>query len=65
MRSRSSGAADVPLTDLFWWLRDFASLAYAVLSPDFPRATVYHAHTTGSAGLLAAAAPASTAPRSC
>ena len=49
-------ATNVALTDLFWWLRDFSSLAYAVLSPDFPRAEVYHAHTTGSAALLAAAA---------
>ena len=27
-----------------------------MLAPEFPRATVYHAHTTGSAALLAAAA---------
>ena len=53
---REFGGSEVPLTDLFWWLRDFASLAYAVVSPDFPHATVYHAHTTGAAGLLAAAA---------
>jgi len=44
------------LTDVFWRLRDFASLAYSVLSPVFPNAQVYHAHTNGAAALLAAAA---------
>jgi len=44
------------MTDVFWRLRDFASLAYAVMSPVFPKAQVYHAHTNGAAALLAAAA---------
>lgn len=42
------------LSDLFWCLRDFFSLAYAVLNERMPRAKVYHAHTTGYAALLAA-----------
>ncbi len=46
----------LPLTDTFWLLRDFFSLACAVLGHDFPAARVYHAHTTGYASLLGAAA---------
>ncbi|SDN59206.1 hypothetical protein SAMN05216355_10793 [Actinomyces ruminicola] len=42
------------LSELFWCLRDFFSLAYAVLGQTMPRARVYHAHTTGYASLLAA-----------
>ena len=42
------------LAELFWCLRDFFSLAYAVLGETMPRARVYHAHTTGYAALLAA-----------
>jgi polysaccharide biosynthesis protein PelF len=49
-------ALELSLTDTFWLLRDFFSLACAVLGADFPRARVYHAHTTGYAGLIAAAA---------
>jgi len=44
------------LVDTFWLLREFFSLACAVLGGDFPRARVYHAHTTGYAALLGAAA---------
>ena len=40
------------MTDIFWCLRDFFSLAYAVLAEPVPRAQVYHAHTTGYAMLL-------------
>ena len=40
------------MTDIFWCLRDFFSLAYAVLAEPVPRAAVYHAHTTGYAMLL-------------
>ena len=40
------------MTDIFWCLRDFFSLAYAVLAEPVPRASVYHAHTTGYAMLL-------------
>lgn len=46
----------MPLSELFWCLRDFFSLAHAVLADPVPRAAVYHAHTTGYASLLAAAA---------
>jgi glycosyltransferase involved in cell wall biosynthesis len=47
---------DVPFTSLFWLLREFFSLACAICGPDFPSADVYHSHTTGYAGLLAAVA---------
>ncbi len=40
------------MTDIFWCLRDFFSLAHAVLAEPVPRAQVYHAHTTGYAMLL-------------
>jgi glycosyltransferase involved in cell wall biosynthesis len=46
----------LPFTDLFWNLREFFSLAYAVTDEVFPEAKVYHAHTTGAAAVLAAAA---------
>lgn len=46
----------VPLAKAFWLLREFFSLAYGVLAEPMPRARVYHAHTTGYASLLAAAA---------
>ncbi len=46
----------LPLTDSFWQLREFFSLAAAVLGADVPKAKVYHAHTTGYASLLGAAA---------
>lgn len=44
------------LTDAFWLMREFFSLAHALLSQDFPKARVYHAHTTGYASLVGAAA---------
>ena len=44
------------LADSFWTLRNFFSLAFAVLGETMPRASVYHAHTTGYASLLGAAA---------
>ncbi|CAM2965639.1 GT4 family glycosyltransferase PelF [Actinomyces slackii] len=44
------------MSEVFWCLRDFFSLAYAVLSEPMPRAAVYHAHTTGYASLLSVAA---------
>ncbi|MHC5557771.1 GT4 family glycosyltransferase PelF [Kocuria sp. U4B] len=47
---------NLPLAEAFWLLRNFFSLAYAVLGESMPRAQVYHAHTTGYASLLAAAA---------
>lgn len=45
----------MPLVDTFWLLREFFSLACAVLGGDMPRARVYHAHTTGYAALVGAA----------
>lgn len=44
------------LSESFWTLRGFFSLAYAVLGETMPKARVYHAHTTGYAALLGAAA---------
>jgi len=49
-------ALGLPLVDTFWLLREFFSLSFAILSEDVPRARVYHAHTTGYAALLGAAA---------
>jgi glycosyltransferase involved in cell wall biosynthesis len=46
----------MPLSASFWTLRNFFSLAYAILGETMPRARVYHAHTTGYASLLGAAA---------
>jgi len=47
---------DLPLVDSFWLMREFFSLACAVLGEDLPKARVYHAHTTGYAALIGAAA---------
>ncbi|SFU15363.1 GT4 family glycosyltransferase PelF [Arthrobacter sp. ov118] len=47
---------DLSLADSFWTLRNFFSLAFATLGESMPRARVYHAHTTGYASLLGAAA---------
>lgn len=49
-------ALGMTLSECFWVLRDFFSLAYAILEHDFPRARVYHAHTTGYASVIGAAA---------
>ena len=46
----------LPLSESFWLLRGFFSLAHAILGETMPRARVYHAHTTGYASLLGAAA---------
>lgn len=46
----------LPLSALFWTLRNFSSGAAALTSRLFPKAKVYHTHTTGGAALLAAAA---------
>ncbi|MBV8541860.1 MAG: GT4 family glycosyltransferase PelF [Pseudonocardiales bacterium] len=46
----------LPLTDAFWLMREFFSLAHALLSRHYPKARVYHAHTTGYASLVGAAA---------
>jgi glycosyltransferase involved in cell wall biosynthesis len=50
------GSSELTFTDLFWQLREFFSLVYAVTDEVFPKAGVYHAHTTGAAALLAATA---------
>lgn len=47
---------NLSLSDAFWLFRNFFSLAHALLSETMPRAKVYHAHTTGYASLLGAAA---------
>jgi glycosyltransferase involved in cell wall biosynthesis len=54
--TRHFAKLDLPFTTLFWNLREFFSLAYAVTDAVMPVAKVYHAHTTGAAALLAAAA---------
>lgn len=41
-------------TQIFWHLREFFSLTYAVTDLVLPEAGIYHAHTTGAAALLAA-----------
>ncbi len=43
-------------SDAFWLMRTFFSLAYALLHERMPYAKVYHAHTTGYASLISAAA---------
>jgi glycosyltransferase involved in cell wall biosynthesis len=48
--------AGLSFTAMFWELREFFSLAFAVTDLVLPKATVYHAHTTGAAALLAATA---------
>lgn len=50
------GGIGMPFADLFWLLREFFSLTCAIAGQDYPRARVYHSHTTGYAGLLAALA---------
>ncbi len=55
VRDRLTGLG-LPLVDTFWLLREYFSLACAVMSEDLPKARVYHAHTTGYASLLGAAA---------
>lgn len=47
---------DISLTDLFWLLREFFSLSYAVMGADYPPADIYHSHTTGCAALASAVA---------
>lgn len=46
----------IPFTNLFWLLREFFSLTCAIAGADYPKAKIYHSHTTGYAGLLAAIA---------
>jgi hypothetical protein len=53
---RRFAALPVPFTQLFWLFREFFSLTCAVAGEDYPKATIYHSHTTGYAGLLAAIA---------
>ncbi|AXE38339.1 GT4 family glycosyltransferase PelF [Acidipropionibacterium virtanenii] len=49
-------SSSLTLAELFWNLRDFFSLAFALTDRVHPRAKVYHAHTTGYASLIAACA---------
>ncbi|SNS90920.1 hypothetical protein SAMN04488107_4269 [Geodermatophilus saharensis] len=55
LQQRCTGLG-LSLVDTFWLMREFFSLACAVLGNDLPRARVYHAHTTGYASLMGAAA---------
>ena len=48
--------SEVPFGELFWKVRDFVSILFAILHERMPHARVYHAHTTGYAALIAAAA---------
>lgn len=43
-------------SEVFWLMRTFFSLTYALLHERMPYARVYHAHTTGYASLIGAAA---------
>ena len=47
-------AEDMSVGTLFWQLRDFFSLAFAITDRVQPPAKVYHAHTTGYASVIAA-----------
>lgn len=47
---------DTSLGQLFWLMRDFFTLAFALTDRIHPVAKVYHAHTTGYASLVAATA---------
>ena len=42
--------SEVPFGELFWKVRDFVSILFAILHERMPHARVYHAHTTGSRG---------------
>jgi polysaccharide biosynthesis protein PelF len=55
LRDRMPGLG-LSLTESFWLMREFFSLTHALLSEELPRAKVYHAHTTGYACLISAAA---------
>ena len=44
--------SEVPFGELFWKVRDFVSILFALLHERMPHACVYHAHTTGYAMLL-------------
>ena len=44
--------SEVPFGELFWKVRDFVSILFAILHERMPHARVYHAHTTGYAMLL-------------
>lgn len=44
------------MAELFWLLRELTSQTYAVAGADYPKAAVYHAHTSGYAALAGAVA---------
>jgi polysaccharide biosynthesis protein PelF len=50
------GDLGLSFADLFWLLREFFSLTCAIAGDEYPKARIYHSHTTGYAGLLAAVA---------
>jgi polysaccharide biosynthesis protein PelF len=50
------GGIGMSFADLFWLLREFFSLTCAIAGENYPKARIYHSHTTGYAGLLAALA---------
>ncbi len=52
--SKRLSGLELSLVDMFWLLREFFSLSFAILGEDIPSARVYHAHTTGYAALLGA-----------
>jgi polysaccharide biosynthesis protein PelF len=54
--TRFFAGSGLRFTELFWQLREFFSLAYAVTDRVYPQAAIYHAHTTGAAAILGAAA---------
>ncbi|MBI8999398.1 DUF3492 domain-containing protein [Corynebacterium sp. CCM 9185] len=47
---------DATVGNLFWTVRDFFSLAYALIDRIHAPAKIYHAHTTGYASLVASVA---------
>ncbi len=44
---------NIPLVDLFWLQRELSTLSLSVLDKIYPKAKVYHSHTSGYAGLAA------------
>jgi glycosyltransferase involved in cell wall biosynthesis len=56
MRSATAyfAGSGLTFTQIFWHLREFFSLTYAVTDLVLPEAGIYHAHTTGAAAILAA-----------
>lgn len=51
-----SGEKELTLGEMFWIMRDYFSIVYSLVDRVFPKAAVYHAHTTGYASLVSACA---------